>query len=505
MDRVPIADLIDKILERTGYELSVLADPQGVRRFANLKKLIALVREYEAYERVPLAVFLNILKRLKTQEVRESEAPIALETGAEAVRIMSVHAAKGLQFGTVFVADMGHQGNYGGSKAVLAHAADGYSMRVRNEESQEMEEPYFYGVLGQNIKKREDEEWKRLFYVAVTRAKSRVFLSGVYEKKKKAQELFSDMSSWMDWAMAVGEGLKIPMTFNADEMVPAPSRRPPILREKIARILDEIARQPSLTPGLDTRPRHPAPQTGGTAPKVIDLPVSAYVLFQKDPEAFWRVYQIGWRVGESDWPGEEPRDKEEVSAADFGTAMHSFFERLDFKCPENYLKSEFLERIFGAFGKEPLAEARELIGAFIHSPVFKRLQRAKRIEREIDFVLNERHGLIHGKIDVLFQDENDAWHILDYKTASGDEEKARQSAYDLQLEVYALAAQKILKIPVRSGIIYYLKNQKSVTLPFCQAAGGDFLDKLEKKIGALQKKLLDYSNQKMAACGKEPS
>lgn len=106
-DRVPLSELIDKILEGTGYELSVLMDPKGVRRYANLKKLIAMVREYEAYERMPLAAFLNILKKLKVQEVRESEAQITLETGAEAVRMMSVHAAKGLEFPVVFVADLG--------------------------------------------------------------------------------------------------------------------------------------------------------------------------------------------------------------------------------------------------------------------------------------------------------------------------------------------------------------------------------------------------------------
>ena len=59
-DRMPLSILVDKILERTGYELSVLTDPAGVRRYANLKKLIALVREYETYDRLTLAAFLNL-------------------------------------------------------------------------------------------------------------------------------------------------------------------------------------------------------------------------------------------------------------------------------------------------------------------------------------------------------------------------------------------------------------------------------------------------------------
>ena len=131
-------------------------------------------------------------------------------------------------------------------------------------------------------------------------------------------------------------------------------------------------------------------------------------------------------------------------------------------------------------------------------PVFHELRKAKQVKREIDFVLNERRGLIHGKIDILFEDEKGEWHILDYKTAAGDEEAARKSAYDLQLEIYAIAAERILKLPVRSAIIYYLKNQKAVTLPFPAEKSVAFFDSLEKKIRNLQQKILDYSNERMA-------
>ena len=130
-------------------------------------------------------------------------------------------------------------------------------------------------------------------------------------------------------------------------------------------------------------------------------------------------------------------------------------------------------------------------------PIFHELGKANQVKREIDFVLNERRGLIHGKIDILFEDGKGQWHILDYKTAAGDEEAARKSAYDLQLEIYTLAAERILKLPVRSAIIYYLKNQKAVTLPFPAEKSGAFFDGLEKKICALQQQILDYSNGRM--------
>jgi ATP-dependent helicase/nuclease subunit A len=510
-DRIPLSELIDKMIEGTGYELSVLMDPKGVRRYANLKKLIAMVREYETYERMPLATFLNILKRLKAQEVRESEAQIALETSEEAVRMMSVHAAKGLEFPVVFVADMGHQGSRSDSKAVIAHAANGYAMQVPDETDHEMQKPYFFQWVDREIAKRDDEEWKRLFYVAVTRAKSRLFLSGVHKKKKETKENFREMASWMDWAMAICddgaskpreraggsetlacESLSIKMTCDAEFSAGPRVEAKENFRERVETCIKTMEWKENLP--AKSGARGPSP----SMPRSIDLPVSAYVLFQKDPKEFWRTYQIGWSVGGSEWNGEEAIFQEDdFSAADFGTAMHGFFEHLDFGKPERFLEPEVLERIFGRFGPQAVSDARKIIQDFMKQPLFGELGKAKQVKREIDFVLNERRGLIHGKIDMLFEDEKGQWHLLDYKTAAGDEEAAHQSAYDLQLEIYTLAAERILKLPVRSAIIYYLKNQKAVTISFPAEKSAAFFDGLEKKIRSLQQKILDYSNERM--------
>jgi len=437
------------------------------------------------------------------------------------VRIMSVHAAKGLEFPVVFVADMGHQGSRADSKAVIAHAADGYAMQVPGESDPGMLKSYFFRWVDDEIAKRDEEEWKRLFYVAVTRAKSRLFLSGVHKKKKEEKKSFREMASWMDWAMAICRDLPVLVQDPPEELTKV-SRVPAMKRDPGSRIevlIKNAKWNEKASSGDEGR------EIGFSLPRSIDLPVSAYVLFQKDPAEFWRAYQIGWTVltqdsfegltktapisaakkltsigtgGENEWAGEDAIFSErDFSAADFGTAMHGFFEHLDFEKPERFVEPEKLERIFGRFGKDAAGHARTIILDFMKQPVFQELRKARQINREIDFVLNERRGLIHGKIDVLFEDGKGEWHILDYKTAAGDEETARKSAYDLQLEIYALAAGKILKLPVRSATIYYLRNQKAVEFSFPAQKGLDFFDGLEKKICGLQQKILDYSNDRM--------
>jgi len=507
-DRIPVSEILDRILEGTGYELSVLMDPKGVRRYANLKKLIAMVREYETYDRMSLASFLNILKRLEAQEVRESEAQTVLEKSVETVRMMSIHAAKGLEFPVVFVADMGHQGSRSDSKSVIAHAADGYAMKMWDSKGLEMKEPYFFRHIDDEIAKRGDEERKRLFYVALTRAKSRLFLSGVHKKKKEEKECFRDMASWMDWAVSTAGELPIKISIDPETPFLARPGTKEELHEKVEALVADISWKKKGAEISGSRFSKPP------SPRSIDLPVSAYVLFQKDPAEFWRVYQIGWSVpvqdssekltsvgteGENEWVGESEllEGQDEVfSAADFGTVMHGFLERLDFAHPD-LLEPGTLERLFGGFGEPAVSDAQKILGDFMKQPVFQQLRKARRIKREIDFVLNARRGLIQGKIDVLFEDEKGVWHILDYKTASGDEDAARKSAYDLQMEIYALAAGRILKLPVRSAIIYYLKNQKAVTLDFLSEPPGVFFDSLEKKIHGLQQQILDYSNERM--------
>jgi ATP-dependent helicase/nuclease subunit A len=430
-----------------------------------------------------------------------------------------VHAAKGLEFPVVFVADMGHQRSRSDSKAVIAHAADGYALQVPGRGDREMQKPYFFRWVDGEIAKRDDEEWKRLFYVAVTRAKSRLFLSGVHKRKKEEKESFREMASWMDWAMAICEDLPVTMSEDSGPVRSPGSGAKDDLRSKVEALIKDTKWKDGALPSPCLSDRQAA------LPRSIDLPVSAYVLFQKDPAEFWRAYQIGWTVlapdsfegstktapssamqkltsigivGENEWAGEDAVFSDhEFSAADFGTAMHGFFEHLDFGKPERFLEPEILERVFGRFGKGAVSDARKIIRDFMKQPVFHELRKARQVKRELDFVLNERRGLIQGKIDILFEDEKGGWHLLDYKTAAGDEEAARNSAYDLQLEIYALAAERILKLPVCSATVYYLKNQKAVTLPFPAGEAASFLEDLEKKICGLQQKILDYSNEQM--------
>ncbi len=104
--RVGAEELLHRAIERTDYELVVLSLPGGRRRLANVRKLMRLGREWEAEAGSDLHGFLRLIERRMRLSDRESEAPVESEA-IDAVRLMTIHRSKGLEFGVVCVADLG--------------------------------------------------------------------------------------------------------------------------------------------------------------------------------------------------------------------------------------------------------------------------------------------------------------------------------------------------------------------------------------------------------------
>ncbi len=506
-DRLKLTELLDSILEKTSYELTVLADPQGARRYANLKKMINLAREFENVEPLALGAFLGILRRLETHEVRESEAQVEAEESGRVVRLLSIHRSKGLEFKAVIVADMAREKRADPTSWLKAEPGAGYSLKVRNEITGEREEPAGWLRLEERLNRKKKQEWKRQFYVAATRAKERLILSGVHKEKKSAKENFSEMACWMDWVQAMPPELLEGVTVHSPEGSGFLAHKRSIAQychsERSEESLDAILRplhrvQGSQDDARDKKERDQAGEAGNIIlsvlekkpripARVIDLPVSAYAAFEKSPQKYRDIYEIGY-PDEGEPERTEPSEPGD-SYADFGTAVHRVLELLDFSDPAADLRKLVQEACAG-MTKEKEVEAAGIVERFRASPLFDRLKRAQKIYREIPFVINQRHGRVEGVIDVLFQDGTGHWHVLDYKTSAGDAAKAKEAGYELQIGIYAFAARKILKITPKTGIVYFLKNQFARVLELDGAA----LESVGVHLAGLQESILQFGN-----------
>ena len=194
--RVSLETLIDRAVTRSGYDRHLLALPAGDRRMANVRKLMRMAREFEADEGRDLRRFIDFVAERDLVRGGEGQAPLEAED-LDAVRLMTVHRAKGLEFPLVCVADLGKTGRE--DDAALRVTDDGRlgmrlaSLSGESVDSAEMER------IRQEQKADDEEEERRIFYVAATRAgpQEHLVLSGATDLEKLQEP--ADLAEPMRW------------------------------------------------------------------------------------------------------------------------------------------------------------------------------------------------------------------------------------------------------------------------------------------------------------------
>jgi ATP-dependent exoDNAse (exonuclease V) beta subunit len=173
----PIAELLARAITASGYRRHVLALEWGERRLASVHKLLRLARSFEAQEGRDLRGFLDHVAHVEVAlGGREADAIAGEEV--EAIRLMSVHAAKGLEFPVVCVADLGREPNLR-QPDLLVDAADGrVGLRLLSLEQADATPALAYEELRAERVAAQLQEEDRILYVACTRARERLLLSG---------------------------------------------------------------------------------------------------------------------------------------------------------------------------------------------------------------------------------------------------------------------------------------------------------------------------------------
>jgi ATP-dependent exoDNAse (exonuclease V) beta subunit len=179
--RLSLETVIDRAQTASGYDRVVLGMPNGERRLANVRKLMRLAREFEARGGRDLRRFIDFVDEQELIAAREGEAPLETES-LSAVRLMTIHAAKGLEFPVVAVADMGRDSR--SDDTPLRVSPDGRiglelaSLAGRGAAALDLDE------LKREEEARAEAEERRIFYVAMTRAERHLILSGATDAEK---------------------------------------------------------------------------------------------------------------------------------------------------------------------------------------------------------------------------------------------------------------------------------------------------------------------------------
>jgi ATP-dependent exoDNAse (exonuclease V) beta subunit len=363
--------------------------------------------------------FVEELELVRASNPREPDAP--REDSANAVQVMTVHSAKGLEFPLVFVAAL-HKGVDTNPPVVTFSPRIGLGARWRNPAVREYEDDLYQREIRQERARRESEESHRLLYVAMTRAEQQLVLS--FSGKPK------------EWAQVVADKLQLPLDMCRDEVLTrtAPDGKPWKLRLLVTDRWPEVGQAATPVGAEDNVELVRLPEV--TEQQNSNATVTELVAFANCPRRYYLEHYLGLegrprKLAEADEVGG-------LSAGELGTQVH--------------------ELLAGRPVPEPDEEALGLAEVFRQSPLGRRVERASRIEKESDFLMAVEDLVIHGQVDLWFE-EGGELAIVDYKTDSVSAAEAHQRALDyaLQLRLYALAVERFAGRAPDHAWLYFLR------------------------------------------------
>jgi ATP-dependent helicase/nuclease subunit A len=453
--RLGISQMLERAIARSGYEAHVLGLDWPERRLANVRKLLRLARSYEAQEGRDLRGFVDHVERLKAADAIEPEAPVE-GVEPDTVRLMTIHAAKGLEFPVVCVADLGRKPPSRSSNLLAEGGRVG--LRLRRPGEGEGEKTLDFEQLRAERWAREREEEDRVLYVAMTRARERLLLSGTVEFSSwpKPSEVPPPVN-WLGPALCstlpelgqegpgrhvlpIGETGRVSMRVSFSD----PSGFGAVL-------LATPQTPPDAEPGEPGAMGHEAPRRTVPAPVMVapTLPATlSYTSLTLLERCGYRYYlERVLRMPEERPAVGAPRG-DGLEARARGTLVHRLMETHDFAAPARPGEREVAEaaaELGMQAGPGEREELAALIGEALASPLAARIEaaRTRRLEHPFAFSLGEDTPLITGVLDLLCEESDGTALVVDYKsdrlTGEDDPETLVARDYAVQRLLYALA------------------------------------------------------------------
>jgi ATP-dependent exoDNAse (exonuclease V) beta subunit len=437
--RSSLEQLCEQIVCEHDYDLAVLARWDGKRRYANLRKLMRLARGYEDLRGRDVEGFVRFIRDQESLGAAQLEA-VSEEEGADAVRLLTIHAAKGLEFKVVVVADAGRDSaRPPGADEILARADGRFGFKVVHPSTGGKHSVFEYERVRAAEREDEDAERLRLYYVAMTRAIDRLIVSGAVDRKRTTPIGWVLSRLDCEEALAGAEGPFELERGDARFLVTVDRHAPATADPEPVAPLNEL--QLALFGDLPVTSRPPGYRLPELAPvprpplhRVRRLSYSALALYERCSYRYYAERVAGLR---------ETRDGAgggALAATAIGDAVHRLLELVDLREPRPP-DVGVVAAWYPAVTADELERIAGFVRSYCESELAGRIAGLGGARSERPFAFEHDGVLLHGRIDVLHRDGPRAL-VVDYKTNVLGErtpEEIVESEYRLQRLVYALA------------------------------------------------------------------
>jgi len=500
--------LLLAIYQDTGAERLFAALENGGRRLLGLRQLYNEAHQYDESGYAGLFRFIRLLADSREQGFSRPALPEAGE--ADAVRILSIHKSKGLEFPVVVAAALNSHYNFQDEYADLIWERSlGLGARIVDTERRSKYPTLSHVAVAQKMRDQALAEELRVLYVALTRARERLILTGASPRMSRVlleqgRRLGGDVT-----------GPKLPLYVTATAQKPLDWLIPALLRHQDGAALREAAGLsglPLLRDGSRWQIRlwQRRELESGTEQAVCPVPPQVDdALRQQVRQALSFSYPgrelcdapVKWTVSDLNRERLTPEAGAETAvlpvladmeapeagaegaatadsgfrqqaAARRGTLYHLLLQHLDPARSGPAELRELAQTLIsqGLLSGEELASISvDHVAAFCRSPLGRRLAASTRLLREIPFTLALEPAdpggvIIQGMLDAAFR-EPDGWVLLDYKTGGrGKSDGELRSLYQGQLDYYALAIARLWRAPVKEKYLVMLDLGRSVAL-----------------------------------------
>ena len=518
---MPLDEFIWQIYLDTGYYQYVGLLPNGAMRQANLKTLFEKAKQYEKASFKGLFNFIQFIDKLKKQNGDLASAKLIGEN-EDVIRIMSIHKSKGLEFPVVFLCNSHKKFNMQDlNDIILLHQDIGFGPTIMDTTKKIKYSSIAKDAIKLKMKQETLSEEQRILYVALTRAKEKLYITGrskdftkyVQDKNKVLEmyesenikldaKLMKKANSYLDWIMYVylfnqgrtitlkGEQYKLSdiITLNVSnkkDLLKTLAKEEVVeqidLKEKIGQILknksDEENKKSdqALKELLEWKYDYIVDTTLPTKSSVTKIKQEKIKL----EEMLKGIESEEVEYKKSYTPKFMQEDKK-ISNAEKGTLVHLCIQRLDER--KDYELKDIQNMILNLVEKEIITKNEadaidvNLIYQYTKSQLFEELRQAKEVHKEQPFYINipakdvvseaensKKNILVQGIIDLYYIDKNDNLVLIDFKTDYiSNEPNAKEKIlekYKVQLEIYKTALEQALGRKVNKTAICLVKDE----------------------------------------------